>query len=127
MASNPAAEDVDLVLYSLANVTWQLRGGPPLPPPRSPPTPFVFRQANSANAKVRETRKAMHEHRPTSRLVGVTEGYPDSIHDLLCDEEPLSDASSMGDNYRQVLARLRACVRWQPHRAKGHLWSSRPT
>ena len=27
----------------------------------------------------------------------------------------------------QVLAHLRACVRWQPHRAKGHLWSSHPT
>ena len=31
--------------------------------------------------------------------MGVVEGYPDSIHDLLCDEEPLSDASSTGDNY----------------------------
>ena len=35
MASNPAAEDVDLVLYSLANVSRQVMGGPPLPPPSS--------------------------------------------------------------------------------------------
>ena len=26
-------------------------------------------------------------------------GLPDSIHDLLCDEEPLSDTFSTGDNY----------------------------
>ena len=77
----------------------QLRGGPALAPPQSPPTPFVFGQANSANAYVRETRNAMREHRTVSRLVGVTEGYPDSVHDLLCDDECLSDASSTRDNY----------------------------
>ena len=25
--------------------------------------------------------------------------YPDSVHDLLCYEDPLSDSSSMGDNH----------------------------
>ena len=34
MASNPAVEDVNLVLFSLANVSRQLAGGPPLPTPR---------------------------------------------------------------------------------------------
>jgi len=34
-ASNPAVEDVNLVLFSLANVSRQLAGGPPLAPPRS--------------------------------------------------------------------------------------------
>ena len=28
----------------------------------------------------------------------MTESYPDSVHDLLCFEDPLSDSSSMGDN-----------------------------
>ena len=34
MASNPAIEDINLVLFSLANVSRQLAGGPPLPTPR---------------------------------------------------------------------------------------------
>ena len=76
MDSNPAVEDVDMVLYSLANVSRLLKGGPPLPPPQSPPGSFVFGQANSASTCVRETRKTMREHRSTSRLVGMTEGYP---------------------------------------------------
>ena len=35
MASNLAVVDVNLVLFSLANVSRQLTGGPPLPTPRS--------------------------------------------------------------------------------------------
>ena len=35
MATNPAVKDVNLVLFSLANVSRQLAGGPPLPTPRS--------------------------------------------------------------------------------------------
>ena len=35
MASNPAVEDINMVLFSLANVSRQLAGGPPLPTPRS--------------------------------------------------------------------------------------------
>ena len=81
MASNPAAEDVDLVLYLLAIVSRQLRSGSSLLPPRSPPGPFVFGQANSASTHVRETRRTMRERHSASRLVGVTEGYPD----LLCE------------------------------------------
>ena len=29
----------------------------------------------------------------------VTESYPDSVHDLLCFEDPLSDSSSRGDSH----------------------------
>ena len=35
MASNPAVEDVNQILFSLANVSRQLAGGPPLPTPHS--------------------------------------------------------------------------------------------
>ena len=28
----------------------------------------------------------------------MTESYPDSVHDLLCFEDPLSDSSSTGDS-----------------------------
>ena len=48
---------------------------------------------------VRETRKIMHGNQPTSQFVGMAGSYPASIHDLLCDEDTLSDSSSTGDNY----------------------------
>jgi hypothetical protein len=31
----------------------------------------------------------------------MTESYPDSINDLLCYEDPLSDSSSTGDNHME--------------------------
>ena len=31
----------------------------------------------------------------------MTESYPDSVHDLLCYEDPPSDSSSTGDNHLQ--------------------------
>ena len=30
--------------------------------------------------------------------MGMTESYPDSVHDLLCFEDPLIDSSSTGDS-----------------------------
>ena len=30
--------------------------------------------------------------------MGMTKSYPDSVHDLLCYEDPLGDSSSTGDN-----------------------------
>ena len=71
MASNPAAEDVNLVLYSLANVSRQLVGGPPLPPPRSFSEQLPHGLRNSAGTYARETRKVMHGHLPTSQFVGM--------------------------------------------------------
>ena len=40
-----------------------------------------------------------YRSRPTPQFVGMTESYPDSVHDLLCFENPLSDFSSTGDNH----------------------------
>ena len=41
----------------------------------------------------------------------MTESYPDSVHDLLCYEDPLSDSSSMGDNHLEgTSAPLRVCA-----------------
>ena len=31
----------------------------------------------------------------------MMESYPDSVHDLLCFEDPLSDSSSTGDNHME--------------------------
>ena len=31
--------------------------------------------------------------------MGMTESYPDSVHDPLCYEDPLSDSSSTGDHH----------------------------
>ena len=65
MASNPATEDVDLVLYSLANVSRQVVGGPPLPPPRSFSERPAFGLRNSADAYVWEMYKIMRGRQPT--------------------------------------------------------------
>jgi hypothetical protein len=98
MASNPAAQDVDLVLYSLANVSRQLVGGSQLPSPRSFSKRPAFGLLNSADTYVRETHKLMRGRQCTPQFVDMTGSYPASINDLLCDEDPLNDASSTGDN-----------------------------
>ena len=58
MASNPAVEDVNLVLFSQANVSRQLVGGPPLPTPRSFSERLPFGLRNSTSVHVRELHKA---------------------------------------------------------------------
>ena len=94
MASNPAVEDVNLVLFSLANVSRQLASGLPLLTPRSFSERLPFGLRNASSVYVWETRKAAQAFEPTSRFVGMTESYPDSVHDLLCYEDPQSDFSS---------------------------------
>ena len=47
----------------------------------------------------RELHKAAQGRQPASQFVGMTESYPDSVHDLLCYEDALSDSSSTGDNH----------------------------
>ena len=42
--------------------------------------------------------KAAQGRQPTTQFMGMTGSYPDSVHDLLCYEDPLSDSSSIGDN-----------------------------
>ena len=66
MASNPAAEDVNLVLYSLANISRQLAGGPPLPPPHSFSERLSFGLRNFAGTYARETHKVIRGYQPTS-------------------------------------------------------------
>ena len=87
-----------MVLFSLANVSRQLVGGLPLPTPCSFSERLPFGLHNAASVYVWETRKAAQVFQPTSRFVGMTESYPDSVHDLLCYEDPLRDSSSTGDN-----------------------------
>ena len=62
MVSNPAAEDVNLVLYSLAYDSQQLVSGPPLSPPRSFSKLLPYGLRNSAGTYARETCKVMHGH-----------------------------------------------------------------
>jgi hypothetical protein len=99
VASNPAVEDVNLVLFSLANIFRQLAGGPPLVTPRSFSEQLPFGLRNSASVYARELHKATQGRRPTPQFVGMTESYPNSVHDLLCYEDPLSNSFSMGDNH----------------------------
>ena len=58
MASNPAVEDVNPVLFSLANVSRHLAGGPPLVPPRSFSEQLPFGLRNAASIYARKVRKA---------------------------------------------------------------------
>ena len=58
MASNPTVEGVNLVLFSLANVSRQLAGGPPLPTPRSLSERLPFSLRTVASIYAREVRKA---------------------------------------------------------------------
>jgi hypothetical protein len=98
MASKPATEDVNLVLFSLANVSRQLAGRPLLPTLRSFSERLPFGLRNAASIYAREVRKASQGFQPASQFLGMTESYPDSVHDLLCFEDHLSDSSSTGDS-----------------------------
>ena len=82
-----------MVLFYLLNISGQLSGGTPLSPPRSPRGYSAFGLCNSASTYQRELRKIMSRSVPVTQLVGMT-GHPASFHDLLCDEDPLSEASS---------------------------------
>ena len=82
-----------MVLFSLLNISGQLSGGTPLSPPRSPRGYSAFGLCNSASTYQRELRKIMSWSVPVTQFVGMT-GHPASFHDLLCDEDPLSEASS---------------------------------
>ena len=99
MASNPAIEDVNLILFSLANVSRQLAGGPPLPTPCSFSERLPLGLRNYASVYVWELHKAAQRRQPASQFVGMMESYSDSVHDLLCYEDPLSDSFSTGDNH----------------------------
>ena len=55
--------------------------------------------SNSAGTYAREMHKAARGHQSASQVVGMAGSYPDSVHDLHCFEDPLSDSSSAGDNY----------------------------
>jgi hypothetical protein len=88
MASNPAAEDVNLVLYSLTNVSRQLASRPPLPPARSFSEQLPFGLRNSVETYAQKTDKAMRGHQPASQFMCITGSYPNSVHDLLCYEDP---------------------------------------
>ena len=73
MAFNPAVEDVNLVLFSLANVSRQLAGGPPLPTPRSFSERLLFGLRNATSVYAREVRKTTQGFQPASQFVGMTE------------------------------------------------------
>ena len=66
MASNPVVKDVNLVLFSLANVSRQLAGGPPLAPPRSFSEQLPFGLHNAVSVYAQEARKAAQEYQPSS-------------------------------------------------------------
>ena len=72
MASNSAVEDVNLVLFSLANISRQLAGGPPLSTPRLFTEQLPFGLRNTVSVYAREVRKAAQGFQPASQFVGMT-------------------------------------------------------
>ena len=66
MASNPTVEDVNLVLFCLANISRQLMSGPPLQTPRSFSERLPFGLRNAVSIYAREARKAAQGFQPAS-------------------------------------------------------------
>ena len=76
MASNPTVEDINLVLFSLANISRQLAGRPLLLTPHSFSKWLPFGLRNSASVYAREMHKAAQGLQPASQFVGMMGRHP---------------------------------------------------
>lgn len=96
LGMSPMVNDVDTIMYSLANIFSQLSGGASLSPPCSPRAWLPFGLASPTDAYARGLWRVMTSFLHPCEFVGMVDYAFASFHDL-CDDELESDGSSIGD------------------------------
>jgi hypothetical protein len=97
-------------LFLLHNFFRQLSGETPLSPRRSTCGHSSFGLTNAASVHPGGLPRAMRQSSLATKLVGMTGYGPASFHDLLSDDDLLTEGSSVGDVSSLTCPMLRECA-----------------